>query len=277
MPLILVATPIGNLGDCPPRAAAVLAAADVIACEDTRRTRALLTHLGIPAGRRLRSVHGHNEAAAARRVVEAVAAGRTVAYVSDAGTPGISDPGARLVQACAAADLPVSIVPGPSALVAAVAVSGFDCRRFVFEGFLPRTGRTRGERLAALAAEARPFVCFEAPGRVAATLADLAATCGADRRAVVVRELTKMHEEIRRGTLGELAATVGDAPRGEHVLVVDGARAAREVDDEVLRAALADALGDGASRRDAAAKVAAALGVSRRRAYAAVIRFFPEP
>lgn len=272
MPLILVATPIGNLGDVPPRAAAVLAAADVIACEDTRRARALLTHLGIPAGRRLRSVHGHNEAAAARRVVAEVAAGRTVAYVSDAGTPGISDPGARLVQACAAADLPVSIVPGPSALVAAVAVSGFDCRRFVFEGFLPRTGRARAERLAALAADLRPFVCFEAPGRVAATLADLAAACGADRRAVVVRELTKMHEEIRRGTLGELAATVPDEPRGEHVLVVDGARTAREVDDEVLRVALADALAGGASRRDAAATVAAALGVSRRRAYDLTLR-----
>jgi len=272
VPLILVATPIGNLGDVPPRAAAVLAAADVIACEDTRRARALLTHLGIPAGRRLRSVHGHNEAAAARRVVAEVAAGRTVAYVSDAGTPGISDPGARLVQACAAADLPVSIVPGPSALVAAVAVSGFDCRRFVFEGFLPRTGRARAERLAALAADLRPFVCFEAPGRVAATLADLAAACGADRRAVVVRELTKMHEEIRRGTLGELAATVPDEPRGEHVLVVDGARTAREVDDEVLRVALADALAGGASRRDAAATVAAALGVSRRRAYDLTLR-----
>jgi 16S rRNA (cytidine1402-2'-O)-methyltransferase len=266
VPLILVATPIGNLGDCSPRAAAVLRDADVVACEDTRRTRALLSHLGIPAGRRLRAVHGHNEAAAARRVVADVRAGRTVAYVSEAGTPGISDPGARLVRAVVAAGLPVSVVPGPSALIGAVAVSGFDCRRFAFEGFLPRRGRARRARIEALAAEERPFVCFEAPDRVAATLAELATACGADRPAVVVRELTKLHEEVRRGTLGELAATGPPEPRGEHVIVVDAAPPP-PVDAEAVHAALVEALTAGMSRRDAAAHVATTLGVPRRAAY----------
>jgi 16S rRNA (cytidine1402-2'-O)-methyltransferase len=269
VPLVLIGTPIGNLGDLSPRAAAVLADADVIACEDTRRTRRLLAHLGIPAGGRLRAVHEHNEAGEAARIVAEVGAGRTVAYATDAGMPTVSDPGACLVRACRHAGLPVEVVPGPSAVSTALALSGFGADRYVFEGFLPRKGRERAERLGALAAEARPVVLFEAPGRVAGTLADLRRACGGSRGVWVGRELTKRFEESFGDDLDGAVARVGAAePRGEHVIVLAGSSAAPAVvSDATIEAAVRDALGRGLSARDAAAEVAALHGGSKRRAY----------
>ena len=167
---MLVATPIGNLGDLSPRAVEVLRDADVIAAEDTRRTRALLTHAGVPAAGRLRAIHAHNERAGAQTVVDVVSSGKRVAYVTDAGMPGVSDPGERLVRACLDAGLAVEVVPGPSAVLTALVLSGFPTDRFVFEGFLPRRGPARRERIAALVGERRTTVVFEAPSRVLATL-----------------------------------------------------------------------------------------------------------
>ena len=266
--LILVATPIGNLGDLSPRAVEVLRSADVIAAEDTRRTRGLLTHAGVPGGARLVSVHEHNERTRAAELVERIRAGDRVAFVTDAGTPGISDPGERLVRVCVEAGLRVEAVPGPSAVLAALVVSGLPTARFVMEGFLPRSGRDRTERLALVAAESRTTVLYEAPNRVAATLADLTVACGGDRRVVIARELTKRFEEVWRGSLTDAVAHVAETePRGEHVLVLAGAPAAAAPDDAAVRDAVARLLADGVSARDAAAEVAATLGVPKRRAY----------
>ena len=267
--LVLVGTPIGNLGDLTPRAVQELRDADVIACEDTRRTRTLLSHAGVPAANRLRAVHAHNEAEEAVRVVDEVTRGRRVVYVSDAGMPGVSDPGARLVRACAAAGLDVLVVPGPSAVLSALVVSGLPTDRFVFEGFLPRRGKERKERMAALAVEPRTIVLYESPRRVAATLADLSEAFGPERRVAVARELTKRHEAVFRGTLAEAVAhVVAPEPRGEHVIVVGGApEVVADVSDDDLRAALQAALAGGLSVRDAAAAVAAELSVPKRRAY----------
>jgi 16S rRNA (cytidine1402-2'-O)-methyltransferase len=272
--LVLVATPIGNLADLSPRAADELRRADVIAAEDTRRTRALLTHAGIPAGGRLRAVHARNERSQTGTVVDLVRAGRRVAYVSDAGTPGISDPGERLVRACVDAGLAVEAVPGPSAVLAALAVSGLPTGRFRFEGFLPRKGAERRARLAAVAASSDTVVLFESPRRVAGTLADLAAVAGPDRPAAVARELTKRFEEVVRGPLGEVARRLAaaDEPRGEHVVVVGGAHASPAHDDAEVEAAVDRALATGCSARDAATLVAAELGVERRRAYEVAAR-----
>jgi len=266
--LVLVATPIGNLGDLAPRAVEALKSADVIAAEDTRRTRALLSHAGIPGGHRLVAVHEHNERTRAAELVERIRSGERVAFVTDAGMPGISDPGERLVRVCAEAGLKVEVVPGPSAALAALVVSGLPTSRFVMEGFLPRSGRDRTTRLAEVAAEPRTVVLFEAPNRVAATMADLAAVCGGDRRVVIARELTKLYEEVWRGTLAEAVARVeAHEPRGEHVLVLAGAPPTDAPDDDAIRAAVRGLLGDGVSARDAAAEVATALGVPKRRVY----------
>ncbi len=265
--LVLVGTPIGNLGDLAPRAVQALRDADVIACEDTRRTRALLSAFDVPAGNRLRSVHAHNERERAARIVGEIADGLRVAYVTDAGMPGISDPGAELVRACLRDGLTVDVVPGPTALTLALVLSGLPTDRFVFEGFLPRKGTDRRTRLDALASEARTTVVYESPRRVAATLHDLATGCGPDRPVAVVRELTKLHEEAYRGTLGEAAAlAAAHEARGEHVIVLGGAEHT-EVSDDTVVDAVRDALGGGASARDAATAVAAELGVARRRAY----------
>ncbi len=276
--LVLVATPIGNLGDLSPRAREVLATADLICCEDTRRTRALLSAVGVsaggPGGDRLLSLHGHNEQARLDRVAAAVAGGATVAVVSDAGTPGISDPGAWLAAQLGAAGETVSTVPGPSSVVGALVVSGLPADRFCVEGILPRKGSERRRRMAALMAEERTSVVLEAPGRVAATLGELA---GADpeRPVAVVRELTKLHEEVWRGTLGQAAEAFAERRlRGEVVLVVGGAPAPEpavesEV-EEAVRAVVAD--DPGAGPRQVAERVAAALGVPRRRAYEAALR-----
>jgi 16S rRNA (cytidine1402-2'-O)-methyltransferase len=263
-----VATPIGNLGDLSPRAVATLAEADMICCEDTRRTRELLSHAGV-RGKRLVSLHGHNEIARVAQVLGRLAEGQTVAVVSDAGTPSVSDPGARLVSAAAEAGAEVSVVPGPSAALAALVVSGLPTDRFCFEGFLARRGGARRRRLETLALDDRTVVIYEAPGRVAATLADLAAACGPDRRVVVARELTKLHEEVWRGTLAAAVDVfAGRELRGEVVVVMAGSSvtAAIPTDDD-LAEAVQRGLDAGGTVRDVAGEVALELGVPRRRAY----------
>jgi 16S rRNA (cytidine1402-2'-O)-methyltransferase len=264
---VIVATPIGNLGDLSPRAVEVLAGADLVCCEDTRRTRGLLTHAGV-TGQRLLSLHARNEMERLPRVLGHLAAGRTVAVVSDAGTPTVSDPGARLVAAAVAAGAEVTAVPGPNAAVTALVVSGLPTTRFCFEGFLARRGSERRRRLQALAAEERTIVIHEAPGRLAATLSDLADVCGADRAVVVARELTKLHEEVWRGTLGRAAQEFGARDvRGEVVVVLAGAEPAVPADEATVVAALQRHVDEGASWRDAAGAVAAELGVPRRQVY----------
>jgi 16S rRNA (cytidine1402-2'-O)-methyltransferase len=270
--VVLVATPIGNLGDLSPRAVEVLTVADVICCEDTRRTRALLSAAGIRAGGRLRSLHAHNEASRQGEVVAAASAGKTVAVVSDAGTPGISDPGAKLVAAAAGAGVCVTVVPGPSAVLAALVVSGLPADRFCVEGFLPRKGPDRRHRLEAIVAERRTSVVLESPLRLAGTLAELAEH--APGRAVAVcRELTKVHEEVWRGDAAGAAEVFSSRQvKGEVVLVVGGlpaADSAAEPDDAALASAMAARMVQGDSLRDAAGTVSGRFGVSRRRAYAA--------
>ena len=270
--LILVSTPIGNLGDLSPRATDTLARVGVIACEDTRHTRKLLTHAGI-SGKQLLAVHDHNEAGQVAHVLGLLDRGVDVAVVTDAGTPGISDPGTRLVVAAAAAGARVEVVPGPSALVAALVLSGLPTARFCFEGFLPRKGRERAARLGAIAAERRTTVLYEAPHRLEATLGDLLAACGALRLVAVARELTKLHEEVWRGTLeGALARARESAPRGEHVLVVAGAAGPEPAGDAQVEAALAAKLAEGVPAKEAVPLVAAELGVPKRRVYDASLR-----
>lgn len=265
--LTLVATPIGNLGDLSPRACEVLAAADVIAAEDTRRTRKLLHAAGIAAAGRLVSLHKDNERAQAAVIVAKLRGGADVALVSDAGMPAVSDPGADLVAQCADAGIVVSAVPGPSSVTTAVALSGLGDGRFVFEGFLPRRAGERTRRVAELARESRTIVVFEAPGRAAATLQSLAEGCGRGRSVVVCRELTKLHEEVWRGTLGDASERFVDAV-GEFVIVVDGAPVTTgAVDDADLDTYISERLAAGRSVRDAAGDAAATFDVPRRRAY----------
>ena len=268
MSLVLVGTPIGNLGDLSPRAVEALETADTIACEDTRRTRALLSHLGLPGGRRLLAVHDHNEAVRVTEVLARLDNGERVVVVTDAGMPGISDPGERLVAAAAAAGHPVDVVPGPSAMIAALVVSGLPAGRFAFEGFLPRKGSARSQRLREVAADARTTILFEAPHRVRHTVADLAGVAGDLRRVAVVRELTKMHQEVWRGTLGSAVEHLATKePRGEYVVVLDGAPPPAPAGLDDVEAALRARLEAGADKKSAIAEVAAALGVSKRVVY----------
>jgi 16S rRNA (cytidine1402-2'-O)-methyltransferase len=263
----MVSTPIGNLGDLSPRAVEVLGRADLVCCEDTRRTRALLTHAGI-AGQRLLSLHARNEVERLPQVLSELASAKTVAVVTDAGTPAVSDPGARLVAAAVAAGVTVTAVPGPSAALMALVVSGLPTARFCFEGFLARRGSDRRRRLEALAAEERTILIHEAPGRLAATLADLAAACGPQRNVVVARELTKLHEEVWRGTLSEGAREFAVREvRGEVVIVLAGAGPPPPVEEAAVALALRRHVDGGASWRDAASAVSAELGVSRREVY----------
>lgn len=265
--LVLVGTPIGNLGDLAPRATAALEAAQLVCCEDTRRTGRLLQHAGVRAAA-LRVVNEHTEADAVPDVLARLGRGEVVAVVSDAGMPGISDPGERLVAAAVAAGHVVEVVPGPSAALAGLVASGLPTGRFAFEGFLPRKGSARAARLAEVAAERRTVVLYEAPHRLVRTVGDLEAACGPDRRVALARELTKLHEEHWRGTLAEAVAHVAERePRGEYVLVLAGAPEPEEADDDAVRRALDAARADGLSTRDAAARVAAQLGVPKRRAY----------
>lgn len=265
--LVLVGTPIGNLGDLAPRATAALEAAQLVCCEDTRRTGRLLQHAGVRAAA-LRVVNEHTEADAVPDVLARLGRGEVVAVVSDAGMPGISDPGERLVAAAVAAGHVVEVVPGPSAALAGLVASGLPTGRFAFEGFLPRKGSARSARLAEVAAERRTVVLYEAPHRLARTVGDLAAACGPERPVALARELTKLHEEHWRGTLAEAVQHVAERePRGEYVIVLAGAPEPEEADDDAVRRALAAARSEGLSTRDAAARVAAELGVPKRRAY----------
>lgn len=263
--LWLVGTPIGNLSDIAPRALDVLAEVSFVACEDTRRTGLLLQRLGI-SGRPLIAMHEHNEAAVGAEIVERLLAGETAAYVTDAGMPTISDPGQRLVAAADAAGVQVSVVPGPSAPIAALAVSGLPSQRWAMEGFLPRSGKARSARIAEIAAGERTVVLFESAKRLAATLRDLAEACGADRPAAVVRELTKLHEEVVRGTLGALTARFAEPPKGEIVVIV-GPGDSKPPSDEEIATELRVEFTRGATARDAAATVAQRLGVRRNRVY----------
>ena len=272
--LYLVGTPIGNLEDMTDRARRVLASVDVVAAEDTRRTGRLLAHFGIRA--RLVSFFEGNERERTAELVWSLREGLDVAVVSDAGMPGLSDPGHRLVAACVAEGVAVDVVPGPSAAIAALVVSGLPTDRFAFEGFLPRSGRARKERLAALAAEPRTVVLFESPRRVTATLQDLLVAAG-DRRVAVARELTKLHQEVIRGRLSEVLVEVGErGVRGE-VVVVLGPAEARPPDEDRAMEVAREALAGGARKREAARAAAAATGVPAHRVYEALVRERPGP
>jgi 16S rRNA (cytidine1402-2'-O)-methyltransferase len=261
--IILAATPIGNLGDASRRLVEALGTAQIIAAEDTRTTIHLLSALGIENRPRLIPLHEHNEDARAAEVVE-LARDQDVLVLSDAGMPAISDPGFPLVAAAAAAGVQVTVLPGPSAVLAALAVSGLPTDRFTFEGFLPRKGRVA--YFTALAREPRTMVFFESPNRLPAALADLATALGPDRRAVVCRELTKLHEEVRRGTAAELAEYFAEGARGEICLVVAGsAPATASLPDGIAQVLLLVA--QGVRLKEASAEVAESTGLSRRDLY----------
>ena len=265
--LVLVGTPIGNLGDLSPRALEALSQAAVVACEDTRRTGRLLSHFGIASPTYI-VVNEHTEGDAAERVLGHVQRGDVVVLVSDAGMPGVSDPGEYLVAQAIAEGVTVEVVPGPSALVHALVASGLTTSRFVFEGFLPRKGSGRALRLRELSEEHRTAILFEAPHRLEKTLNDLADACGGERRIVLARELTKIHEEIWRGTVsGAIERCTEIDPRGEYVLVLDGAPPATEPTEVEIREAVELALGRGLSKKDAAAEVAELFAVARNRVY----------
>jgi len=270
--LYVVATPIGNLDDITLRALTVLKEVDLVAAEDTRRTRALLSHFGIATP--LVSYYDAVESRRVQGLLRRLARGERIALVSDAGTPGVSDPGHRLIAGAARAGVPVVAVPGPSALTAALAVAALPHERFVFEGFLPPKGVARRRRLEALAREERTIVLFEAPHRLARTLADLCAALG-DRPAVLCRELTKRFEEVRRETLAALRAAVGSGlqARGELTLVIEGGateeKRTGDADtlDVAITAALAAVGREGGSVRDAVDRVTAERGGRRREIY----------
>ncbi len=268
--VVLVGTPIGDPGDASPRVGELLAAADVIAAEDTRRLRRLLDRLGIETSARVLSYFDGNEAARAAELLELLRGGATVAVVSDAGMPSISDPGFRLVAAAVEEGIAVTAVPGPSAVLTALALSGLPTDRFCFEGFLPRKAGERSRRLAELAGEPRTAVFFEAPHRTEETLRAMSDQLGADRRAVVCRELTKTYEEVRRGTVAELADWAAAGVRGEVTLVVAGAPASRGDTGDAVAAVLALVSG-GAKLKPAVAEVAAAQGLAKNELYAAVL------
>ena len=263
--LVLVATPIGNAEDLSERARLELSEADSVACEDTRRTGSLFARHGI-AHDPFIVCNDHTEHHVADEIVNRIAAGQRVALVSDAGTPGVSDPGYRVVQAAIDAGLPVVAIPGPSAVLVAISVSGFATDRFCFEGFLARKGAERRTRIEGLRTEERTSVLFESPKRLPGTLADLEKTLGASRRIVVARELTKVYEQIWRGTLGEAIVAFEDAPRGEIVLVIEGAGPI-EITDGHITDALSRELADGQTRRDAVDSVVLATGAKKRRVY----------
>nr|WP_285366976.1 16S rRNA (cytidine(1402)-2'-O)-methyltransferase [Streptomyces sp. CWNU-1] len=271
--LILAGTPIGDMADAPPRLAAELAGADVVAAEDTRRLRRLTGALGIQIKGRVLSYFEGNESARTPELVEALTGGARVLLVTDAGMPSVSDPGYRLVAAAVAQDIRVTAVPGPSAVLTALALSGLPVDRFCFEGFLPRKAGERLARLRENVNERRTLVYFEAPHRLDDTLAAMAEVFGADRRAAVCRELTKTYEEIKRGGLGELAEWAAQGVRGEITVVVEGAPDAPpgELDpDELVRRVLVREEA-GERRKEAIAAVAAAAGIPKREVFDAVV------
>jgi 16S rRNA (cytidine1402-2'-O)-methyltransferase len=266
---VLAATPIGRVADAPPRLAEELATADVVAAEDTRRLKRLTTDLGVTVTGRVISYFEGNESGRTPQLLEALLAGERVLLVTDAGMPSVSDPGYRLVAAAVEHDVLVTAVPGPSAVLTALAVSGLPVDRFCFEGFLPRKAGERSRRLAALAAEERTMVFFEAPHRTEAALAAMAGALGDDRPAAVCRELTKTHEEVRRGSLGELVTWAAEGVRGEVTIVVAGADQSAEIaaDPESLKAAVAALEADGVRRKEAIVEVAQRAGVPKREVY----------
>jgi 16S rRNA (cytidine1402-2'-O)-methyltransferase len=267
--LVLAATPIGRVADAPPRLAEELATADVVAAEDTRRLRRLTTDLGVTVTGRVVSYFEGNESARTPVLLEALLNGERVLLVTDAGMPSVSDPGYRLVAAAVEHDVVVTAVPGPSAVLTALAVSGLPVDRFCFEGFLPRKTGERARRLAALAGEERTMVFFEAPHRTEAALAAMAEALGDDRAAAVCRELTKTHEEVRRGPLADLVAWAAEGVRGEVTIVVAGADPAAEIaaDAASLRAAVAELEAEGVRRKEAIVEVARRAGVPKREVY----------
>jgi 16S rRNA (cytidine1402-2'-O)-methyltransferase len=270
--LYIVATPLGNLGDLSVRAMEVLRAVPVVAAEDTRRTRGLLSHLG--ASPRLLSYHAHSEEPRLEVLLEILHDGRDVALVSDAGTPVVSDPGADLVAAARASGITVVPIPGPSAVATALSAAGLKGDRYLFLGFIPRKGSERARLLARAAAEEWSVVFFEAPPRLADLLEDLARTVGGTRRAVVARELTKLHEEFRAGTLAELAGYYSEhPPRGEITIVLEGTGAPAEPPDRtgeaVEQATLL--LAEGLTRREVVRRITETLGLPRNDAYRLVM------
>jgi 16S rRNA (cytidine1402-2'-O)-methyltransferase len=267
--LVLAATPIGRVADAPPRLAEELAAADVVAAEDTRRLKRLTGDLGVSVSGRVVSYFEGNESARTPALLESLLNGERVLLVTDAGMPSVSDPGYRLVAAAVEHDVTVTAVPGPSAVLTALAVSGLPVDRFCFEGFLPRKAGERQRRLASLAAEERTMVFFEAPHRTEAALGAMTDAFGWDRPAAVCRELTKTHEEVRRGPLGDLVAWASEGVRGEVTIVVQGAVRVADVanDPDSLRAAVTELEADGTPRRQAIVEVARRAGVPKREVY----------
>lgn len=265
--LVVVATPLGNLGDISRRALELLGSADVVYCEDTRHSRTLFSAHAIPIRGRLQSLHEHNEVSQCADVVERVRNGETVVLISDAGTPGISDPGSRVVAAVADAGLAVTTAPGPSAVIAALTISGLPTERFCMEGFVPRKKGDRAVLYGQWAREERTIVFYESPQRLVTTLGELAALF-ANRRVAVAREITKMYEEVVRGTLAGVAAIFMTRDvLGEVVVVLEGAPPGAPIDEATVRLALREQLEGGVSVRDAVASVADALGVSHRDTY----------
>jgi 16S rRNA (cytidine1402-2'-O)-methyltransferase len=266
--LVLVGTPIGNLGDLSPRAAAALVEADLVAAEDTRRTRVLLDHVGARVP--LTALHEHNEDARTEGLLDRVAAGEVVVLVTDAGTPGIADPGLVVVRAARARGLDVDAVPGPAAALQALVLSGLATDRFAFEGFLPRKAGPRARRLAALAEEDRTLIFYVAPHRAAEDLAAMGEAFGEDREVALARELTKLHQEVRTGAVGALAAAVAEeGVRGELTVVVAGAPPPAAPDVAALGAEVARRVAAGERRKEAARAVAEAAGASRNEVYEA--------
>ncbi|KRE35954.1 uroporphyrin-III methyltransferase [Janibacter sp. Soil728] len=270
MPLVLAATPIGDPRDASPRLREELAGADVIAAEDTRRLRGLAARIGVDLPARVVSYHEHNEATKTAELLELVREGQRIVLVTDAGMPSVSDPGYRFVRACIDADQVVTCVPGPSAVLMALAVSGLPVDRFCFEGFLPRKAGERRSVLQEVAAERRTMVFFEAPHRIAASLEIMAEVLGADRQAAVCRELTKTYEEVRRGGLAELAEWAAEGVKGEITIVVGGAEE-RSVSLEDAVAEVLARKDRGARLKDVCAAVATSTGHGKKALYDAVL------
>jgi len=276
--ILLAATPVGNAKDASARLVEAFQDSDVIAAEDTRRLRALLSRLDIEPRGQILSFYEGNESARVPELIDKAIGGAQVLVVTDAGMPSVSDPGFRLVREAHAAGVSITCLPGPSAALAALVLSGLPVARFAFEGFLPRKEGDRRRRLESLATEGRTMVFFEAPHRLEESLADMVLAFGAKRQAAVCRELTKTYEEVKRGELGDLAQWAQGEVRGEITVVVDGAssddlrEAAGLADDESIARAVAEAMKSGMSRKDAAAQVAEAAGLSKRYVYDASLR-----
>ena len=276
--IMLAATPLGDAQDAALRLIQALQECDVVAAEDTRKLRALVSRLGIEVGGQVLSFYEGNESARVPELIDKAIGGAQVLVVTDAGMPSVSDPGFRLVREAHAAGVSITCLPGPSAALAALVLSGLPVARFAFEGFLPRKEGDRRRRLESLATEERTMVFFEAPHRLEESLADMVLAFGAQRQAAVCRELTKTYEEVKRGELGDLAQWAQGEVRGEITVVVDGAssddlrEAAGLADDESIARAVAEAMKSGMSRKDAAAQVAEAAGLSKRYVYDASLR-----